>query len=66
MTLDLLKVANNSDRMYMEHLTQENAKKRQKQAERSKQEAYKRKLDEIRAGEKSLHEKLVLYEILLV
>ena len=57
-TLNLLKVANNSYRMYMECLRQVNAKKRQKEIEKSKQEAYQRKPDEIKAEEKSLHEKL--------
>ena len=57
-TKDLLKVATNSHRLYTEHLREENAKKRQKEAEKSKQEAYKRKLDEIRTEGKSLHEKL--------
>ena len=33
-------------------------RKRQKEAEKSKQEAYRRKHDEIRAEEKSQHEKL--------
>ena len=31
---DMLKVTNNSHRMYMEHLRQGNAKKRQKEAEK--------------------------------
>ena len=57
-TQDLLKVAINSHRLYTEHLREENAKKRQKEAEKSKQEAYKRKLVEIRTEEKNLHEKL--------
>ena len=55
---DLLKVATKSHRLYAGHLKKENAKKRQKEAEKSKQEAYERKLDEIRTEEKSLHEKL--------
>ena len=62
-TQDLLKAATNSQRLYTEHLKEENAKKRQKEAEKSKQEAYKRKLDEIRTEEKSLHEKLGQLEI---
>ena len=57
-TQDLLKVATNSHRLYTKHLREENAKKRQKEAEKSKKEACKRKLDEIRVEEKSLHEKL--------
>lgn len=44
----LVKVANNLHRMYMEHLRQEKLKKRQTGAEKSKQEACKRKVDEIR------------------
>ena len=46
------------NRRYMKHLKQDNAKKRQKEAEKLKQQAYKSKFDEIRAEEKSLHEKL--------
>ena len=57
-TKDLLKAATNSHRMYTEHLREGDAKKRQKEAERSKQQAYKRKLDEIRIEEKSLHDNL--------
>ena len=55
--LDFLKVSYNSCRMCVKHLRQENVKKIQKEAKESKQEARKRKCDEIRAEEKSLHEK---------
>ena len=44
----LVKVANNLYRMYMEHLRQEKSKKRQTRGEKWKQEACKRKVDEIR------------------
>ena len=57
-TKDLLEAATNSHRMYTEHLREEDAKKRQKEAERSKQQAYKRNLDEIWIEEKILHDKL--------
>ena len=60
---DFLKVTTNSHRLYTEHLREENVKKRQKEGEKSKQEAYKRKLDEIRTEEKSLLEKLELLKI---
>ena len=43
--------------MCMEHLKQENAKKRQIEAEESKHQAYKKKLDEMSTEEKSLNEK---------
>ena len=57
-TQDLLKVATNSHRPYTEHLREENAKKRQNEAAKPKQEAYKRNPEEIKTEEKSLHEKL--------
>ena len=44
--------------MYVEHPRYENGKKRQKAAEKSRLETYKRRLEEIRAEEKSLHEEL--------
>ena len=44
--------------LYNEHLREENAKKRQKEAERLKHEAHKRKLEEMKAEEKNLHETL--------
>ena len=56
--LGLLKIANNSHRVYMEHPKQENTKKRQKEADKWNQEAYRRRFYEIRAEERSLHEKL--------
>ena len=43
-TQDLPNFALNSHRLYTEHLREENAKKRQKEAEMSKQEAYKENL----------------------
>ena len=57
-TLDTVKTAENSCRLYNEHLREENAKKRQKEAERLKHEAHKRKLEEMKAEEKNLHETL--------
>ena len=57
-TLDTVKTAENSCRLYSEHLREENAKKRQKEAERLKHEAHKRKLEEMKAEEKNLHETL--------
>ena len=43
--------------MHLEHAREENGKKRQKESEKWEQEAYRRKLDEMRAEEKSLHKK---------
>ena len=43
-TLDTVKTAENSCRLYNEHLREENAKKRQKEAERLKHEAHKRRV----------------------
>ena len=43
--------------MYIEHLREEQAKKRQEQAERLRQKAHKRKMGEIKAEDKCLHEK---------
>ena len=57
-TLDTVKIAENSCRLYNEHLREENANKRQKEAERLKHEAHKRKLEEKKAEEKNLHETL--------
>ena len=53
-----VKAATNSNRMYTEHSREEDVKKRWKEAERSKQQAYQRKLDETQIEEKSLHDKL--------
>ena len=52
-TLDTVKTAENSCKLYSEHLREENAKKRQKEAE-----AHKRKLEEMKAEEKNPHETL--------
>ena len=57
-TLDTVKTAENSCRLYNEHLREENAKKRQTEAERLKHEGHKRKLEEMKAEEKNLHETL--------
>ena len=46
---DLLKVANSSHRIHMEHPRCENAKQGQRETEKSKQETYRRKLYGIRA-----------------
>ena len=55
-TLDTVRVAENSYRMYNEHLKEEQAKKRQTEMEKQKCEAQKRKFEEIKAEEKNLHE----------
>ena len=57
-TLDTVKTAENSCRLYNEHLREENAKKKQKEAERLHHEAHKRKFEEMKAEEKNLHETL--------
>ena len=57
-TLDTVRVAENSYRMHNEHLKEEQAKKRQKEMEKQKCEAQKRKLEEIKAEEKNLHDRL--------
>ena len=57
-TLDTVRVAENSYRMYDEHLKEEQAKKKQKEMEKQKCEAQKRKLEEIKAEEKNLNDRL--------
>ena len=57
-TLDTVKTAENSYNLYSEHLREEQAKEREKDAERLQNEAQIRKLEEMKAEEKNWHEKL--------
>ena len=57
-TLEMVKLVQNSYRLYSQHLREEQEKKKQKEGEKEQAEAHKRKLSEMKQEEKRLHDRL--------
>lgn len=57
-TLEMVKLVQNSYRLYSQHLREEQEKKKHKEREKEQAEAHKRKLSEMKQEEKRLHDRL--------